>query len=482
MMHTPISLHNITLAFGNKTLVRNCSAQIHFGSRIAIVGRNGSGKSTLLKLVAGLNKASSGELRVPAEVSFGYVPQVIENFSDLSGGQRFNKALSSALAANPNVLLLDEPTNHLDASCRKSLLRSLNKFYGTLIIVTHDIEVLHNCVDKIWQLEAGDLTEFTGNYADFRREIALKRAALTKKLSSLQREKHALHASLMQEQTRAANSKQRGRKHIQQKKWPTVKSPAKVARGNTTSDRKKTLIDKKKRAFTEELSALHSPEVIMPSFDLSASTLKPGVVVSIQHASISYTGTEPLVYEINMSLYATDRMAVRGDNGSGKTSLIKAILGTSAIIKTGAWKVPARQDIGYLDQHYANIEAHKTVLEALSAWVPRWSVTEIRRHLNTFLFRTDQDVNTLGRNLSGGEKARLSLALIAAKPPKLLILDEVTNNLDLETKQHVAQTLKDYPAAMLVVSHDQEFLNNINIQTMAMLSNGCMQVARLADT
>ena len=220
----------------------------------------------------------------------------------------------------------------------------------------------------------------------------------------------------------------------------------------------------------------------MPSFDLSASTLKPGVVVSIQHASISYTGTEPLVYEINMSLYATDRMAVRGDNGSGKTSLIKAILGTSAIIKTGAWKVPARQDIGYLDQHYANIEAHKTVLEALSAWVPRWSVTEIRRHLNTFLFRTDQDVNTLGRNLSGGEKARLSLALIAAKPPKLLILDEVTNNLDLETKQHVAQTLKDYPAAMLVVSHDQEFLNNINIQTMAMLSNGCMQVARLADT
>ena len=163
-MHQPILLQDICLSFHKKTCFEHFTAQIHAGSRIAIIGRNGSGKSTLLKMLMALHNTSSGELCVPADVVFGYVAQVIDNYDTLSGGQRFNKSLTTALAKAPNVLLLDEPTNHLDARNKRHLIRHLNNFYGTLIIVTHDAEVLRNCVDTIWHIDAGHIVEFSGNY------------------------------------------------------------------------------------------------------------------------------------------------------------------------------------------------------------------------------------------------------------------------------------------------------------------------------
>lgn len=122
-----------------------------------------------------------------------------------------------------------------------------------------------------------------------------------------------------------------------------------------------------------------------------------------------------------------------------------------------------REDVGYLDQHYATLNPDKTVLETIEDLVPAWPHSETRRHLNDFLFRKNEEVNALVSTLSGGEKARLSLAQIAAKTLKLLILDEITNNLDLETKEHVVQVLKAYPSAMIVISHDVDFLTEIKI-------------------
>lgn len=156
-------------------------------------------------------------------------------------------------------------------------------------------------------------------------------------------------------------------------------------------------------------------------------------------------------------------MAITGDNGSGKSTLIKAILGDESIYKTGDWHVIKREDIGYLDQHYSTLHPDKTVLETIADLVPSWSHTEIRRHLNDFLFRKNEEVNALVSTLSGGEKARLSLAQIAAKTPKLLILDEITNNLDLETKDHVIQVLKAFPGAMIIISHEADFLEEIGV-------------------
>ena len=143
--------------------------------------------------------------------------------------------------------------------------------------------------------------------------------------------------------------------------------------------------------------------------------------------------------------------------------MIKAILDNESVIKSGNWHTPKVSDIGYLDQHYGTLSAEKTVLETIAELVPTWTHIEVRRHLNDFLFRKNEEVNALVRTLSGGEKARLSLAQIAAKTPKLLILDEITNNLDLETKEHVTQVLKAYPGAMIVISHEADFLEEIGI-------------------
>jgi ATPase subunit of ABC transporter with duplicated ATPase domains len=129
-------------------------------------------------------------------------------------------------------------------------------------------------------------------------------------------------------------------------------------------------------------------------------------------------------------------------------------------------------DIGYLDQHYGTLSPKKSVLETIADLVPTWSHAEIRRHLNDFLFRKNAEVNALVATLSGGEKVRLTLAQIAAKTPQLLILDEITNNLDLETREHVIQVLKEYPGSMIVISHDEDFLHAIDIQSWYEVKNG----------
>lgn len=158
-----------------------------------------------------------------------------------------------------------------------------------------------------------------------------------------------------------------------------------------------------------------------------------------------------------------DRIAICGDNASGKSTLVKAILNNPEVIKTGHWMMPKPINIGYLDQHYATLDLKKTVLETLLFLVPSWSYIEVRKHLNAFLFRKNEEINALTSQLSGGEKVRLCLAQIAALLPQLVILDEITNNLDIETKAHVMQILQDYPAAMLLICHENDFLNQLRI-------------------
>jgi ATPase subunit of ABC transporter with duplicated ATPase domains len=187
------------------------------------------------------------------------------------------------------------------------------------------------------------------------------------------------------------------------------------------------------------------------------------MVVQISNGSVGYCEGQPILSGISLSLQSPEHIAITGDNGSGKSTLIKAILGDESVCKTGDWHVIKQEDIGYLDQHYGTLIPDKTILETISDLVPAWSHAEIRRHLNDFLFRKNEEVSTLVGTLSGGEKARLSLAQIAAKTPKLLILDEITNNLDLETKEHVIQVLKYYPGAMIVISHEADFLEEIGI-------------------
>jgi ATPase subunit of ABC transporter with duplicated ATPase domains len=454
MMHKPIQIKDCELSFPHKTCFENFSCQIPYGSRIAIIGRNGSGKSSLLKMIGAMHHE---------DVIVGYVPQVIIDHIDLSGGQRLNKAVTEALSLDPNVLLLDEPTNHLDTRNRKSLMRMLQNYSGTLIMVSHDKELLRQCTDTLWHIDNGKIHIFSGNYDDCMHEIKLKRSSIEGELELLSRKSKGMHHKLMQEQQRSSKSKAKGQKSIDQRKWPTVVSNAKAGRAEETSGRKKSAIDKRKSDLAESLSDLRLPEIIVPKFSIESSDAGRGMVVQISGSSVGYSKNQPILSGISLSLQSGERMAITGDNGSGKSTLIKAILGDESICKTGDWHVIKRDDIGYLDQHYSTLHPDKTVLETIADLVPAWSHAEIRRHINDFLFRKNEEVNALVRTLSGGEKARLSLAQIAAKTPKLLILDEITNNLDLETRGHVIEVLKNYPGAMIVISHDSDFLEEIGI-------------------
>lgn len=471
-MHKPIQIKNLELSFPHKTCFDNFNAQIAYGSRIAIMGRNGCGKTTLLKILHGAMKPTSGHIKYIDDVVFGFVPQIIENYDSLSGGQRLNQAMTRALSCNPNVLLLDEPTNHLDRHNRQSLMRMLQSYAGTLIVVSHDTELLRHCIDTLWHINDGQIRVFNGTYDDYIRETSSLRSSLEQEIMHLDRQKQALHHALMKEQKRAAKSKIKGEKSIHQRKWPTIVSAAKAGRAEATSGRKKAAIDDKKQNLTEQLSNLHLPEIIVPTFSLRSADLNDRIIVSISDGHIGYAKQNPLLQKIYLSVGAKDRIGIQGDNASGKSTLIKAILDDDSVIKSGLWHVPKTNDIGYLDQHYGTLSAKKTVLETIAELVPSWSHKEIRRHLNDFLFRKNEEVTALVSTLSGGEKARLSLAQIAAKTPKLLLLDEITNNLDLETKEHVAQVLKAYPGAMIIISHDADFLKEIGVNYYWEINHG----------
>ncbi|CAO4839512.1 MAG: Vitamin B12 import ATP-binding protein BtuD [Holosporales bacterium] len=327
----------------------------------------------------------------------------------------------------------------------------------------------HSLFQTIFELkfaERFDLGFLKMEGKEYMHEIKRKRSSIESELKILSRQKKDMHHKLMQEQQRAAKSKNKGQKSIDQRKWPTVVSHAKAGKAEETSGHKKSAIDKRKSDLSESLSDLRLPEIIIPKFSIEGSEMGKGLVVQISNGSVGYINGKPLLSEISLSLACGERVAITGDNGSGKSTLIKAILGDESVYKAGDWHVVKSDNIGYVDQHYGTLNPDKSVLETIADLVPNWPHAEIRRHLNDFLFRKNEEVNAIVSTLSGGEKARLSLAQIAAKTPKLLILDEITNNLDLETKEHVIQVLKYYSGAMIVISHDPDFLEEIGVSEM----------------
>jgi ATPase subunit of ABC transporter with duplicated ATPase domains len=450
-MSNTLRFCDLTISFPHKTCFEGFSSIVYPGDHIAIIGRNGSGKSSLLKLI----RDSAGSIRA------AYIPQIITDFDSYSGGERFNKALSAALSEAPDLLLLDEPTNHLDAENRRSLIRNLRNFNGMLIIVTHDPEILRSCVDILWHIDDGKVAVFNGKYDDYMRQKQTQYNSLLKQKDALDRQKTEVHQDLMKQQQRTAKSKASGHKKVENKRWMKSVGDLKGMKAEGAQGKQLHNIDKKKQDITEQMQQLRLPEVIIPKFGLSAQKAAGGAVLAINDGGVGYDG-KVILTNVSLSLQAGQRLAITGSNGSGKTTLLKAILGDPSVLRTGYWYVT--QGVGVLDQHYRTLPLEKSALEIIADAAPLWDHAAIRRHLNDFLFRKNEEVHALVKNLSGGERARLSLAQIAANPPKLLILDEITNNLDLETRDHVVQVLRDFPGALLVVSHDADFLKEIHVE------------------
>lgn len=475
MMHKPILCKNISLSFPHKVCFEHFTAQIPYGSRIAIIGRNGSGKSTLLRMLQGVLDPVDGQIIIPNDVVVGFVPQIIEDFDNLSGGQRFNQALTSVLSDNPNLLLLDEPTNHLDYRNRQSLMRMLRSYQRTLIVVTHDTELLRTCFDQLWHIDNERIHIFSGTYDDYVQSMRAQKATLEHELSLLNKQKKGMHEKVMQEQQRAAKSKSKGEKNVATRKWTKMAGDLKAMSAEKSQGKKLKALEDSKQKISQELTQLRIPEEIVPTFSLSSTEILGNrTLVSISDGSVGYKEQEPVLHGIFLQIGATDRIALTGANGSGKSTLFKAILGDKRILLTGDWGLCRPEDIGYLDQHYSTLQPDLTVFETIQEPMPNRSHAEIRRHLNDFLFRKNEEVNALVSQLSGGERARLTLAQIAAKTPRLLLLDEITNNLDLETRAHVIEVLKEYPGALLVISHDQDFLNSIGIADEYMIQDGTL--------
>ena len=457
-----IQLIDISLYFSEKLCFDAFNYQIDAGERIALIGDNGSGKSCMLKIINQLTPPNDGCIKYAAPITMAYVPQVHNDRASLSGAEQFNLALTQALALNPDVLMLDEPTNHLDNKNRQSLMRLLKHFAGTLIVASHDVTLLRSQEYCFWHFNQNKITIFQGQFDHLQQQQALDFEAIEQEMDHLQRQKKQIHLSLMQEQKRAKHSRQKGQRSIQQAKWPTIVSNAKMLRGQETSGKKKKNLSDDKKMLAEQLQQLNRQEQITPHFELTSKKSTTKALVTITEGKIAYD-QRIILDHVNLNITGQSRLALYGSNGSGKSTLLKAIMGDSAIRKEGIWITPLLKDIGYLDQHYQGLSEEITVFEIIGTCRPDWTHAQIRHHLNNFLFRKNEQINAMVSVLSGGEKARLSLAKIAANPPKLLILDELTNNLDLKTRNHVITLLKNYPGPFIIISHDSDFLEQIEL-------------------
>lgn len=262
-MHRHISLQNLSLSFPKKGCFEGFSARIYPGSHVAIIGRNGSGKSSLLNILRQKLPPSGGEIIIPDGICTSYVEQTIGDFNDLSGSQRLHKRLSEALARSPDLLLLDEPTNHLDKDNRKSLIKMLKRYRGTLIVVSHDTELLRHCIDTLWHIDNNKIHEFTGSYDDYMRKIQQKRAVIEKELASLKRDKKDTHNALMKEQKKAKKRKAYG-----EKKYGRDKLALRAAQGQgqITCNKNDKFINDKKRRYSHSFQGFISQKLSYPNF------------------------------------------------------------------------------------------------------------------------------------------------------------------------------------------------------------------------
>ncbi|MDR2400561.1 MAG: ATP-binding cassette domain-containing protein [Deferribacteraceae bacterium] len=451
-----VDISDVALSFEGKVCFEGFSAKIYNGDRIALIGDNGSGKTQLLKLLAGITELQAGRITRNDGLCIGYVPQTVEEFTEASGGERFNRALSGAVEGS-NLLILDEPTNHLDTHNRASLLRMLKKYDGALIFASHDEDFLAELPDKLWHINNSQISVFSGSYSDYTVLLQKEREILQTELAQLKTEKKRAHSSLMKEQKRAKKSRATGEKGIKNHKRPPIMAGMMKAAAENTAGQKATELKEKREYIRERLDELSPMHERSPRFIIPSNFNKTDTAVHIIGGSAGYNG-KTIVSGVNIVLSATGRLVLSGANGSGKSTLAKAILDSEKLRLSGEWYTP--NQIGYLDQHYINLKPEKTVFESVRD-VSDLPVSLLRSHLGDFLFYTNSEVNCKVCELSGGEKARLSLAVMALSPKALLILDEITNNIDLKTKKYIAALLKEFPAALILISHELSFIRDV---------------------
>ncbi|MBD0261555.1 MAG: ABC-F family ATP-binding cassette domain-containing protein [Tolypothrix sp. Co-bin9] len=520
---------NLTYELANiRLLFKDIAVAIHEGQRIGLVGCNGSGKSTLLKLLAQELTPKTGSIITTGSIY--YLPQVstvnlsasndsvlewLSSLSDewwtvtnllkekfetelclsasigsLSGGELTKLWLAIALSKQPDILLLDEPTNHLDLVALEQLQKVLQVFPGAIVIVSHKPFFLDQVVDTIWELTPKALLVYGGNYSFYRSQKESEyQTALRGHEVARKKLKHA-QTSAAQEQKRAAQSQRNGRLHAAS--IPKIVAGAMKRKAEVTAGIAKQKHEAAVESATQKVASTKIKTTKAASIQLQERSQKHKNLIDIQGADLKLgdVGTTTLrdraaspkenrllIKDIQLHVSSGDRIAVAGANGSGKSCLAKAILGmkqSPAILESGEIAIASQMKAVYLDQTYEVVNREITVLENMQAANPDLNYQLLRQQLGHFLFFND-DVYKNASVLSGGELARLAVAMITVSEIDWLILDEPTNNLDVETINHIVDGLNEYQGALWVISHDIDFLSRIRIMQAYQIKNHQLQ-------
>lgn len=504
-----IQINNLTKEFNGKTLFKNVNLTISDKNKYALIGQNGAGKSTLIKIILGIESSTAGKVITNNQIKIGYLPQnlnfnsqkavwdeMLDAVQDLvseekeinrlekviaqgsenpdyqkalnkydylqndflnkngyayssnirsmlhifhfkqedynrkvnsfSGGQKTQLAFIKLLLQNPDLLILDEPTNHLDIDTLVWLEDYLTNYSGAVLIVSHDRFFLDKVVDNIYDLRNKTISFYKGNYSSYLQQYDQRLQTQIKQYNKQQKEINKLQNFINKNIVRSSTSKQAQARRKKLEKMEVIQAP-----------------QTKNRQMHISFS---------PNEDSGKEVLK------VENLSIGYNN-QILASNINFLIKKQHIVGIIGPNGIGKSTLLKTIMHSINPLN-GSIKLGANVSIGYYDQEQLNLNNKKTVLNEVWDDHPLLPETDIRNILGSFLFSGD-DVKKYVSELSGGEKARLSLTKLSLNHDNFLILDEPTNHLDIDARQILENTLVNFSGTILFVSHDRYFINQI---------------------
>ena len=439
-----LSLKDVSLAFGGPQVLDKVSLSISKGLRAALTGRNGEGKSTLFKVIAGALEPDAGEIVRAPGLKVAYVSQGVEGDGVQSGGEIRRARLEEAILAKPDVLLLDEPTNHLDVEAidwLEGMIRRQREM--AVLVVTHDRRFLKRVATKIFDLDRGELSGWECDYPTF-----LKRKA-----------------ELLSDE--AVYWERKAKKLAQEEAW--IRRGVK-ARTTRNEGRVAALLK-----LREEFAARRAQ---VGTSTMRLDTAAPGGVrvLKIENLGFAY-GERPIVLHFTADVLRGERIGILGRNGAGKTTLLKLLTGRLAPAE-GTVTRGTNVELAFLDQLRGALNPELTVGENVASDRDEVIVGGVKKHvysyLADFLFSPAR-VRTPVKALSGGERARLMLAKLFLKPANLLVMDEPTNDLDIETLELLEEQLLNYRGTLLLVSHDREFLDNVVTSTFVLEGDGVVR-------
>ncbi len=452
-----LTAHNLSIGINHELL-----SDINFGvsksDRIGIIGPNGSGKTTLLRTIANLEEPLSGSYSMQG--SCDYIPQT-HQVSTLSGGQQSFQILKDAFLRSSDILLLDEPTNHLDIDAKQALIDLIRNFKGAVICISHDVWFLEQITNRLWIINNGKIRNFTGSYREYKQELIRNEESRERQLEVVQKEKRKLELSRSREEVRSARSKREGKKQKLDRSKSRMEIGRKKMAAEGVAGRNKKQLDEREEIIAEKMSALTSTKKKKVSGTISTSESR-GSLIRIKDAVLYVQGNKVLEH-VSFDMQKGDRVAVIGKNGSGKSALVKAMLGKPGFELNPKPYLNSSLRCEYLDQHYSIIDPNKSVIDNVADF-SGVSSERIRQHLSHFLFSDSREVLKKASQLSGGMMARLAFVMLTIAPIDLLILDEPTNNLDIETIDAIKELLLQYHGGLIVISHDIDFIESLQIQ------------------